>query len=69
MDPTTYLMNCYQIPQDDRNEVEEVFAGSPQNIDLALRMMAQSEDDDAYDEELAAWPYQVEVVGEVGGDE
>ena len=65
MDPITYIMNCYQIRKDDRDEVEKIFAGSPQNIDLALRMMAQCEEDNDYDEVLAAWPYQVEVVGHV----
>ena len=65
MDPITYIMNCYQIRQDDRHEVEKIFAGSPRNIDLALRMMAQCEEDGDFDEELAAWPYQVEVVGHV----
>ncbi len=61
MDATTFLMNCYGIPQSLRDEFEETLkTTSLDNLDLSFRMMSQQSDDDDYDAKLDTWPLRIE---------
>lgn len=62
MDATTFIMNCFGIPQSSRAKVEETFRTTrPETIGLVLTMMGQNPGDEDFDAELDKWPLTMEI--------
>lgn len=62
MDATTFIMNCYGIQQDYKEDVERIIAGTRHDlVDLALMNLGQHPDDDDFDAELDKWPLAMRI--------